>query len=589
MMKFSMNERNYEYAKDSGVVRFKDRYLVYYSMPYFPESESRRINGWGIGVAESTDLVNWNDLGELPLPSHLVVGEGCASATWSHNDKIYMFYGESYNKHFRKIGCAVSSDGIHFERISNELYPEEWNCAESGHPYTFTDDDGREYLFFQGNNDKGKTRCFACKEIIWQGDMPIFKDVEMKMGIDTLCRCLLLEPEALECIRQYWDSNAVQEELPRFLTFAFWVEYREKLNLTPDELIRMDALVKKVCDCATENPVFCAFFNRVHRLLFVEKLDFPSEQLPELETLLGDASGIPALLLSLSALPLVAKKYASMGIPEKYHEGPLGWIAGTIRHYQAGKRGRLGQFLSQTYWLRYSVRGELFRIGRFEFQVCPGYSWHLPFFRNEAGEYLLFADPAWYIDAQGYKVNEPGEGIWQPIFSDLDGSLRGYPIDTAAGTVQKKLVDVDSTLWKPVLAPHSFCVHLHIPGGGGMTPEIADASFREAVQFFRTYFHREIAAFLCTSWILNPAWQRLLPGSNLDKMQKKLLLYPAGADPYSGLFFVFGRSDDDFASYPADTTLRRVFHQVWAEGDTLRPGSMILPAEQYRPFTQTSR
>ena len=73
-----------------------------------------------------------------------------------------------------------------------------------------------------------------------------------------------------------------------------------------------------------------------------------------------------------------------------------------------------------------------------------------------------------------------------------------------------------------------------------------------------------------------------MPGSNLDKMQKKLLLYPAGVDPYNGLFFVFGRSDDDFASYPADTTLRRAFHQVWAEGDTLRPGSMILPAEQYR-------
>ena len=402
------------------------------------------------------------------------------------------------------------------------------------------------------------------------------------MEFDTLCRCLLIEPERLECIRQYWESDAVCEDLPYFLTFAFWAKYREKLKLTPDELGRMDALVKKVCDCAADNPAFCAFFNRVRSLLFMEKGNFASGQLPEIENLFGEASGIPALLLSLSALPLVAEKYASMGIPQKYHEGPLGWIAGTIRHYQAGKQGRLGQFISQTYWLRNSVRGELFRIGRFEFQVRPGASWNLPFFRNEAGEYLLFADPAWYVDAQGYKVNEPGDGIWKPTFSDLDGRLRGYPIDTASGTVCAKLIDEDAALWEPVLMPHSFCVHLHIPGGGGMSPEIADASFREAVEFFRTYFRRDVAAFLCTSWILNPAWQRLMPGSNLDKLQKKLLLYPAGVDPYNGLFFVFGRSDDDFASYPADTTLRRAFHQVWAEGDTLRPGSMILPAEQYR-------
>lgn len=402
------------------------------------------------------------------------------------------------------------------------------------------------------------------------------------MDFNTLCSRLRLAPEKLDSLRPYWEDSPETEELPRFLTEGFFAEYREKLNLSPDELARMDALVKKVCDCAAENPALCAFFNRVRRLLFVDKTDFPSGQLPELEELLGDASGIPALLLSLSALPLVAEKYASLGIPEKYHEGPLGWIAGTIRHYQAGRQGRLGQFLSQTYWLRYSARGELFRIGRFEFQIRQGCSWHLPFFRNEAGEYLLFADPAWYVDAKGYKVNEPGEEIWQPTFSDLDGRLRGYPVDTAAGTVQKSLIDVDSALWKPVLAPHSFCVHLHIPGGGGMSPEIADASFREAVEFFRTCFRRDVAAFLCTSWILNPAWQRLMPGSNLDKLQKKLLLYPAGVDPYNGLFFVFGRSDDDFASYPSDTTLRRAFHQVWAEGDTLRPGSMILPADQYK-------
>ena len=96
------------------------------------------------------------------------------------------------------------------------------------------------------------------------------------MDLNTLCSRLRLAPEKLDSLRPYWEDSPETEELPRFLTVGFFAEYREKLNLSPDELARMDALVKKVCDCAAENPALCAFFNRVRRLLFVDKNDFPS-------------------------------------------------------------------------------------------------------------------------------------------------------------------------------------------------------------------------------------------------------------------------------------------------------------------------
>ena len=99
--------------------------------------------------------------------------------------KFVMLYRAAGNdvRHQIKLGLATSTDGIHFERISDEPVlpcgkPGEWNSSESGHPYAFTDDDGRQYLFFQGNNDKGKTWYLSCKEIIWQGDMPTFKDLD---------------------------------------------------------------------------------------------------------------------------------------------------------------------------------------------------------------------------------------------------------------------------------------------------------------------------------------------------------------------------------------------------------------------------
>lgn len=52
----------------------------------------------------------------------------------------------------------------------------EWNASESGHPYAFTDHDGQDYLFFQGNNDKGKTWYLSKKRIHWNGDIPILKE-----------------------------------------------------------------------------------------------------------------------------------------------------------------------------------------------------------------------------------------------------------------------------------------------------------------------------------------------------------------------------------------------------------------------------
>ncbi len=61
-----------------------------------------------------------------------------------------------------QIGCAVSDDGINWERLFREPLlpngkPGEWNSSESGHPGVFVDNDGKMYRFFQGNNDMGKS------------------------------------------------------------------------------------------------------------------------------------------------------------------------------------------------------------------------------------------------------------------------------------------------------------------------------------------------------------------------------------------------------------------------------------------------
>jgi len=48
----------------------------------------------------------------------------------------------------------------------------DWNSSESGHPGFFMDDDGKSYLFYQGNKDAGKSWYLSKVEIGWNGDKP---------------------------------------------------------------------------------------------------------------------------------------------------------------------------------------------------------------------------------------------------------------------------------------------------------------------------------------------------------------------------------------------------------------------------------
>lgn len=285
------------FSKDPHVIPFHGKYLMYYSVP--PKGNS----GWGIGIAESTDLTQWKPIGSLSpaadyeakglcAPGALVrndtihlfyqtygndkkdaichawsvdgvnftrnatnpifapkagdwncgraidaevifakgkyflyyatrtpdyvkqiVGVATAPAgtnfnreTWTEacdrailvpewpweetcieapsvvemNGTLYMFYAGAYNNRPQQIGLATSTDGIHWRKVSNKPFlangdPGAWNYCESGHPHIFKDKDGQTYLFYQGNEDFGRTWFLSQRKIIWRDGFPQLK------------------------------------------------------------------------------------------------------------------------------------------------------------------------------------------------------------------------------------------------------------------------------------------------------------------------------------------------------------------------------------------------------------------------------
>jgi beta-xylosidase len=100
-----------------------------------------------------------------------------APSVIKRGDTLFMFYAGGYNNEPQQIGVASSKDGVKWERLSTEPLlpngpPVSWNSSESGHPGVFVNDDGPTWLFFQGNNDNGRTWFLSRVKLAWDGDRP---------------------------------------------------------------------------------------------------------------------------------------------------------------------------------------------------------------------------------------------------------------------------------------------------------------------------------------------------------------------------------------------------------------------------------
>ncbi|GAB3915777.1 family 43 glycosylhydrolase [Larkinella terrae] len=288
------------YAKDPHVVKFKGRYLLYFSIPAYTDSSGVK-HGWGIGVAESRNLIDWQKIAEIPPVADYEKAGICAPGAllkdgkihlfyqtygggpkdaichaWSddgvhftrnatnpifrptgawncgraidaevyrfknqyflyfatrdpayknqilgvavtplktsfnreewqqlstegpilkpelawegeciegasvieRNGELVMFYAGAYNNWPQQIGIAHSRDGLHWERMQTDPFlkngaPGSWNASESGHPHIFEDSDHQTYLFYQGNNDKGRTWLLSNEKLSWKGTRPV--------------------------------------------------------------------------------------------------------------------------------------------------------------------------------------------------------------------------------------------------------------------------------------------------------------------------------------------------------------------------------------------------------------------------------
>lgn len=169
-------------AIDADVIAFGDKMLMYFATRD-PEGKIQKLGVCSAPLESDFSKGCWTrECNKSILEPELEWEKMCieAPAVCEHDGKIYMFYGGAYNNEPQQIGCAVSEDGINFKRLSDAPFVKngeegEWNSSESGHPFAFCDDDGKYYLFYQGNNDYGQTWYLSQKKFTFENGMPVFE------------------------------------------------------------------------------------------------------------------------------------------------------------------------------------------------------------------------------------------------------------------------------------------------------------------------------------------------------------------------------------------------------------------------------
>ncbi|MEA3211557.1 MAG: hypothetical protein QOE70_4614 [Chthoniobacter sp.] len=114
------------FSKDPSVIRFGGRYLMYFSLPPFAKemAPANAPRGWSIGIAQSTNLLEWTKLGELWPAQECDQNGLCAPGARVLSGKVHLFYGTYGNFPKDAICHAVSDDGIQFQRDeSNPIFP----------------------------------------------------------------------------------------------------------------------------------------------------------------------------------------------------------------------------------------------------------------------------------------------------------------------------------------------------------------------------------------------------------------------------------------------------------------------------------
>ena len=361
---------------------------------------------------------------------------------------------------------------------------------------------------------------------------------------------------------------------PFFLQRDYICEYWEMAELPAEELEHTIAFAQKIQD---NLPLRQLAWHLYRYLTLTPMSSVEPLKLNDLIDELGTGTGMLYLLIVLSLVPDFIARAEKEKFPRRYGEAGAKRIGSSTVFYAQEYNGAFGlRGRSIMFFLHYKQTAT-WRIGRFDFVVQKAGD-NIPDIYRKGDEIIAFCAEGLLLDARGDQV-ETQENSVRTAHIKTDGTrITGIPIDFHNGLARENEQSIDLTDgWEKIAGAGDWTLFFHIPGGGGMTPEVCEESFREAREFFKEYMpERDFKIIWSASWIFNPAWREMLPESNLAKLIRRGRLYPANAGVNPGLYFVFGKTEGDPEQIKAVNSLEKAVLHCYREKSLRRVGWFII-------------
>lgn len=124
------------------------------------------------------------------------------------------------------------------------------------------------------------------------------------------------------------------------------------------------------------------------------------------------------------------------------------------------------------------------------------------------------------------------------------------------------------------LTPDMKALSIHIPSSGPLTKELREDSYKRAKEFFASYFGDQPALFMCSSWLLYPDHEEMIPTSNIVDFMHDFKVFDVFEPDKSGdLWRIF--ADAYVLPYellPRNNSLRRAYAERLCSGKKVGRG-----------------
>ncbi len=280
----------------------------------------------------------------------------------------------------------------------------------------------------------------------------------------------------------------------------------------------------------------------------------------------GAMDMLPALAVAAN-VPAMIEKLLAAGFPREIAENTAREIDGEIVAplENGGSPGLNGHLVK---WFRCFLRGDIVRIGRFNFERGKAFGGAIRVYRNGCGELVTLA---WNqpINSQGGAVQQGEETAFFALGEESCGTISGHRV--AMGRAQRERTVLPADEWTLALQAGDPVVHLHIPAGERFDPEYVERSYKEAFSVLEHCWKDwKPKALVCRSWLMEPALEQLLPpGSNILAFQKPFVPFPSRGRE-SALENVFGFVPESYGSLPENTSLQRALKAYYLSGRCIR-------------------